>query len=60
MGPLNGSNKGAIAEIVLGGCGCKVESHCSNVLFPFLFQESSHILWDKVARVDVVDLRFKN
>ena len=27
---------------------------------PILFQESSHIVWDKVARVDVVDLRFKN
>ncbi|RMX61231.1 hypothetical protein pdam_00007358 [Pocillopora damicornis] len=26
---------------------------------PPLYEESSHILWDKVARVDVVDLRFK-
>ena len=48
-----------MVEIVLGGCGCYVESHCPNVLFLSLFQESSHILWDKVARVDVVDLRFK-
>lgn len=26
---------------------------------PPLYEESSHIVWDNVARVDVTDLRFK-
>ena len=28
-------------------------------IFLLIFQESSHVVWDKIARVNVVDLRSK-
>lgn len=38
---------------------CKMQGFHPHPKEPPLYEESSHVLWDKVSRVDVVDLRFK-